>query len=223
MKMKPSRIVLAGVLVLLFVAFFQIFNRDQDDVQEPTFPALLSKIEEKKVRQVRVRGHTYSGVYQDTRERFRTIGPPADWVMLQKLRESGVDVKYEKEELHNLWLTVLLQWMPVVLLVVAFRLARRRLHKVTIVLVGVLVLLFVCFFHIFSRPMDEIEEPSFTEFLAKVEQKKIREVSIRRSWYSGVYEDTHEKFRTYGPAADPATVQKLRDLGVEVRVDPEGR
>jgi cell division protease FtsH len=77
------------ILIALFVCFFHIFNRNQDEVQEPTFTALLSKIEEKKVRQVNVRGNTYSGTFEDTKERFRTIGPPADSVMLQKLRESG--------------------------------------------------------------------------------------------------------------------------------------
>jgi cell division protease FtsH len=116
------------ILIALFVCFFHIFNRNQDEVQEPTFTALLSKIEEKKVRQVNVRGNTYSGTFEDTKERFRTIGPPADAVMLQKLRESGVDVKYEKEEQNNLWLTILGQWMPVVFLFVFFVLFMRQLQ-----------------------------------------------------------------------------------------------
>src|SRR5215813_4130288 len=116
------------ILIALFVCFFHIFNRNQDEVQEPTFTALLSKIEEKKVRQVNVRGNTYSGTFEDSKERFRTIGPPADSVMLQKLRESGVDVKYEKEEQNNLWLTILGQWMPVVFLFVFFVLFMRQLQ-----------------------------------------------------------------------------------------------
>ena len=76
-----KRIVLAAVLLLLFVAFFHIFNRNQDEVETPTFPALLSKIEDKKVRHLYIRGTTYSGMYDDTKDRFRAIGPPADWVM----------------------------------------------------------------------------------------------------------------------------------------------
>src|SRR5215468_7417571 len=80
------------ILIALFVCFFHIFNRGQDEVQEPTFTALLSKIEEKK------------------------------------LRESGVDVKYEKEEQNNLWLTILGQWMPVVFLFVFFVLFMRQLQ-----------------------------------------------------------------------------------------------
>jgi cell division protease FtsH len=116
------------ILIALFVCFFHIFNRQTDEVQEPTFTALLSKIEEKKVRQVSVRGNSYSGTFEDTHEKFRTIGPPADAVMLQKLRESGVDVKYEKEEQSNLWLTILGQWMPLVFIFVFFVLFMRQLQ-----------------------------------------------------------------------------------------------
>jgi cell division protease FtsH len=116
------------ILIALFVCFFHIFNRQTDEVQEPTFTALLSKIAEKKVRQVSVRGNSYSGTFEDTHEKFRTIGPPADAVMLQKLRESGVDVKYEKEEQSNLWLTILGQWMPLVFIFVFFVLFMRQLQ-----------------------------------------------------------------------------------------------
>lgn len=221
--MTPSRIVLGGLLLLVFVVFFHIFNRDADDVLAPSFPELMTKIEEKKVPQVTIRGHTYSGTYEDTRERFRTVGPPADLAMLQKLRASGVNVKYGWEQPTNLWLTILLQWMPVVVLFVLLVIFWDRLPKVTVALAGVLVVLFVVFFHIFSRSTDEIDEPSFTEFLTKVEQKRIRAVKIERNAYSGVYEANKAPFRTYGPTPDPAMVQKLRDLGAEVKLQPDGR
>src|SRR5215468_8830011 len=98
-----------------------------------------------------------------------------------------------------------------------------RMPKVAIVLTGVVVLFFVVFFHIFNRSADEIDEPSFTQFLTKVEQKKIREVTSRRNSYSGVYEDTKGRFQTYGPTPDPAVVQNLRDLGVQLRLEPASR
>ena len=129
MRSSYKTIGLWVILIALFVCFFHIFNRNTEEVQEPTFTTLLSKIEEKKVRQVKVRGNTYSGVYEDPKgEQFRTIGPPADAVMLQKLRESGVDVKYEKEEANSFWLTILGQWMPVVFLFVFFVLFMRQLQ-----------------------------------------------------------------------------------------------
>ena len=59
------------ILIALFVCFYNIFSRQTEEVQEPTFTALLTKIDEKKVRQVSVKGNTYSGT------RTRSFAPPA--------------------------------------------------------------------------------------------------------------------------------------------------
>jgi len=86
---------------------------------------------------------------------------------------------------------------------------------------GLLVLLFVMFFHIFNQSTEEYEEPAFTEFLTKAEQRKVKSVHVRGNTYFGRWEDTHNLFRTYGPPADAVMVQKLRDLGLEVKFDKQ--
>jgi cell division protease FtsH len=117
------------ILIILFVAFYEFFSRGGDETVEPTFTAFLQKVEAKQVAQVSVRGNTYSGTYTDTKEKFRTTGPVADSVMLDKLRASGVDVKYEKEDGQNsIWLTILSQWMPVVFLFLFFIFFMRQLQ-----------------------------------------------------------------------------------------------
>ena len=95
------------ILIVLFVAFYNFFSQGSDQVQEPSFTQLLTKVEEKKVKEVQVKGNTYSGKFVDTSEKFRTTGPAPDAVMLKQLRDSGVDVKYEREEQNSLWLTIL--------------------------------------------------------------------------------------------------------------------
>jgi cell division protease FtsH len=116
------------ILIVLFVAFYNFFSHGSDEVQEPTFTAFLSKVEDKKVRTVSIKGNVYSGTFADTNEKFRTTGPPADSAMLTKLRELGVDVKYEKEEQNSIWLTILSQWMPVVFLFLFFIFFMRQLQ-----------------------------------------------------------------------------------------------
>ncbi|ADO72514.1 ATP-dependent zinc metalloprotease FtsH [Stigmatella aurantiaca] len=116
------------ILIVLFVAFYNFFSQGNEQVEEPTFTQLLTKVEEKKVRAVSVKGNTYSGEYVDTKARFRTTGPSADTSMLTKLQDLGVDVKYEKEEQNNLWLTILGQWMPVVFLFLFFIFFMRQLQ-----------------------------------------------------------------------------------------------
>jgi cell division protease FtsH len=116
------------ILIVLFVAFYNFFSQGNEQVQEPSFTALLAKIEEKKVREISVKGNTYSGKFADTNDKFRTTGPAADTTMLNKLQGMGVDVKYEKEEQNNLWLTILGQWMPVVFLFLFFIFFMRQLQ-----------------------------------------------------------------------------------------------
>ncbi|WP_257457094.1 ATP-dependent zinc metalloprotease FtsH [Archangium lipolyticum] len=116
------------ILIVLFVAFYNFFSTSNDQVQEPTFTQFLAKVEDKKVRAVSVKGNTYSGVYTDTEEKFRTTGPEADATVLEQLRKNNVDVKYEREEQNSLWLTILGQWMPVVFLFLFFIFFMRQLQ-----------------------------------------------------------------------------------------------
>jgi cell division protease FtsH len=116
------------ILIVLFVAFYNFFSQGNEQVQEPSFTQLLTKIEDKKVREISVKGNTYSGKFADTNDKFRTTGPTADTSMLTKLQGMGVDVKYEKEEQNNLWLTILGQWMPVVFLFLFFIFFMRQLQ-----------------------------------------------------------------------------------------------
>nr|WP_242544665.1 ATP-dependent zinc metalloprotease FtsH [Corallococcus sp. NCSPR001] len=115
-------------MIVLFVAFYNFFSQGNEQVQEPTFTQLLTKVEEKKVRAVSVKGNTYSGTFSDSNDKFRTTGPAPDVAVLNQLRASGVDVKYEREEQNSLWLTILGQWMPVVFLFLFFIFFMRQLQ-----------------------------------------------------------------------------------------------
>jgi len=116
------------ILIVLFVAFYNFFSQGSDQVEEPTFTQLLKKVDDKEVRALSVKGNIYSGEYGPNKTRFRTTGPVADTSMLNTLQEKGVDVKYEKEEQNNLWLTILGQWMPVVFLFLFFIFFMRQLQ-----------------------------------------------------------------------------------------------
>ncbi len=128
MRSSYKTIGLWVILIVLFVAFYNFFSKGGEEPQEPTFTAFLGKVDEKKVTAVSVKGNTYSGLFTDTNEKFRTTGPAADATMMQRLRDHGVDVKYEKEEQNSLWLTIISQWMPVVFLFLFFIFFMRQLQ-----------------------------------------------------------------------------------------------
>ncbi len=128
MRSSYKTIGLWVILIVLFVAFYNFFSHGTEEVQEPTFTQFLSKVEDKKVRSVSIKGNVYSGTFTDSNEKFRTTGPAADAAMMKLLRDQGVDLKYEKEEQNSIWLTILSQWMPVVFLFLFFIFFMRQLQ-----------------------------------------------------------------------------------------------
>jgi cell division protease FtsH len=49
----------------------------------------------------------------------------------------------------------------------------------TIGLWVILIVLFVAFYNFFSTGGDQVQEPTFTQFLANVEANKVRAVSVK--------------------------------------------
>ena len=84
----------------------------------------------------------------------------------------------------------------------------------------ILIVLFVAFYNFISHGGEEVQEPTFTQFLNKVNEKKITSVAVKGNVYEGTYADTNEKFRTTGPVADANILQKLRDDNVDVKFLP---
>ncbi|HLL53766.1 MAG TPA: ATP-dependent metallopeptidase FtsH/Yme1/Tma family protein, partial [Myxococcaceae bacterium] len=116
------------ILIIIFVAIFQFFNRETQEIQEPTFTAFLGKVEERKIKSVAIKGTLYKGVYADSGEKFQTSGPEADAAITDRLHKAGVDVKFEREEQNSIWLTILSQWLPVVFLFLFFIFFMRQLQ-----------------------------------------------------------------------------------------------
>ncbi len=83
----------------------------------------------------------------------------------------------------------------------------------------ILIVLFVAFWKVFSGSQEEVAKPSFTSFLQKVEEGKVKKVTIQGTQYSGAWADApNEKFVTMGPAGDTAMIDRLAQKGVEVEV-----
>jgi cell division protease FtsH len=91
----------------------------------------------------------------------------------------------------------------------------------TIGLWVILIVLFVAFYNFFSTSNDQVEEPTFTEFLNKVESNNVQAVSVKGNTYQGVFSDTKVKFRTTGPEPDAAVLSQLRAHKVDVKYERE--
>ncbi|MDQ3265592.1 MAG: ATP-dependent zinc metalloprotease FtsH [Myxococcota bacterium] len=126
MRSSYKTIGLWVILIALFLAFYQYFANTTETVKPVSFTSLISAVEAKKVTSLTIKGTEYSGVFTDTNEKFKSAGPEADGAVLEKFK--GVDVTYAPEEQNSLWITILSQWMPILLLVFFFIFFMRQLQ-----------------------------------------------------------------------------------------------
>jgi cell division protease FtsH len=116
------------ILIILFVAFYQLFSNNREEVQALTFTSFQKKIAEKKINAVTIKGNVYEGTLADSTERFRTTGPTPDATLLRELKDSNVDVNIVKPEENSIWVNILVQWMPIVFLFIFFIFFMRQLQ-----------------------------------------------------------------------------------------------
>jgi cell division protease FtsH len=117
------------ILIILFVTFYKYFSKPGEEVKVVSFTSFLQQVEQGKVDKLSIQGNTYSGQFDGAQgERFRTTGPEADSAMLERFRERKVEVTYEPVDSGNIWMTILGQWLPILLLFVFFIFFMRQLQ-----------------------------------------------------------------------------------------------
>ncbi|MFZ5439247.1 MAG: ATP-dependent zinc metalloprotease FtsH [Myxococcota bacterium] len=116
------------ILIVLFVAFYQIFSGPRETVKTITYSAFQKMVGEKKIVAVTIKGDVYSGTLADSSERFTTTGPKPDSALLKELRDANVDVTIDAKEENSLLVSIFVQWLPIVLLFLFFIFFMRQLQ-----------------------------------------------------------------------------------------------
>ncbi len=101
-------------LIVMFVALWQAFDRNQRQPQKPTWTEFTKLVDEGKVASVTIKDLEYSGELKQGGD-FQTTGPSdLSGAFAQRLIDKGVAVKFQKPEQNSLWVAVLLQYLPLV-------------------------------------------------------------------------------------------------------------
>jgi cell division protease FtsH len=116
-------------LIVMFIALWGVFNNQSEKSRELAFTDFMAKVEAGEVKEVVVKELDYIGKLRDGTD-FRTVGPiDASATIFEKLRKNAVDVKYERPEQNSLWVTVVLQYLPLVFLFLLFFFFMRQLQS----------------------------------------------------------------------------------------------
>src|SRR5436189_2654674 len=110
----------------MFLLLFNLFNRQQTKEPEEVFSDFCTAVEKGEVSEVVIQGRTIHGKFRNE-ERFKTF-VPEDPDLMRTLREKGVKITVRPEEGDPWYVAVLIQWFPMLLLIVVWVFFMRQMQ-----------------------------------------------------------------------------------------------
>ncbi len=128
LRQSYKTVLLWVFLVVMFFAFYQFFAQQGREQKEYAFSDFMAKVEAGEVKDVVVKDTSYEGHLRDGSD-FHTVGPVDPMATIfQKLQTKGVKVLYQKSEQGSLWVSILVQWLPLVFIFLLFFFFMRQLQ-----------------------------------------------------------------------------------------------
>ena len=104
------------VIGLVMVFIFNLFNEPQKSIQEIPYSDFLKHVEKGEVISVVVQGNQLDGVFENQAP-FFTVIPAQDPDMMRLLKEKEVTIQVKPAEEMPWYLTLLISWFPMLLLI----------------------------------------------------------------------------------------------------------
>jgi cell division protease FtsH len=103
------------VISLMVILLFNMFNRPHESRSETTYSQFLAAVDKGDIAQVTMQGSRISGVHLDGKS-FQTF-MPQDPDLIRILRQKGVEIRAKPEEESPWYMSILVSWFPMLLLV----------------------------------------------------------------------------------------------------------
>ncbi|HVN88089.1 MAG TPA: ATP-dependent zinc metalloprotease FtsH [Candidatus Binatia bacterium] len=103
------------VLGLMFLLLFNLFNKQQAREPDIIFSDFVAALDKGDLTEVTIQGRSIKGKFHNG-ERFKTFAPE-DPELIKMLRAKGVKITAKPEDGDPWYITVLLQWFPMLLLI----------------------------------------------------------------------------------------------------------
>ena len=116
MNRVSSNLALWLVLGLMLLLVFNLFNRQHLREPEVVFSDFFDAVNNGEVSEVLIQGQIIRGKFRND-ERFKTFVPSDDPDLMRTLRENSVRVAARPRESEPWYVTVLIQWFPMLLLI----------------------------------------------------------------------------------------------------------
>ena len=104
-----------AIIVLAMVMLFNMFQQPQTGLQRVPYTEFLNKVDDGQVLSVTIQGHTLTGKTSDNKS-IQTYAPQ-DSGLVNRLIEKKVEIKAEPPEESPWYMTLLVSWFPMLLLI----------------------------------------------------------------------------------------------------------
>ena len=110
-----KNLVIWAIIFILMVVLFNLFNQPPMPQDQPSYSEFLTMVEGGTVAEVKIQGPKITGV-KSSGERFQ-VYTPDDPKLIDTLIQKGVQVKAEPPDESPWYMTLLLSWFPMLLLI----------------------------------------------------------------------------------------------------------
>ncbi len=115
------------VIGLVVVFLFNLFNKPQIKTQEITYSDFLSYVEKGQVAKVVLKGEKVEGTFLN-KAKFTTAIPSQDRELIPELKAKGVIIQVKPPEESPWYLTLLISWFPMLLLIAVWIFFMRQMQ-----------------------------------------------------------------------------------------------
>ena len=104
------------IIGLAMILLFNLFSKQQSITEQISYSDFLSRVEEGGVNDVFIENGEISGTSKSGAT-FSTTAPANDPQLIKDLRDNGVNIRVKKPEETPWYLTLLISWFPMLLLI----------------------------------------------------------------------------------------------------------
>jgi len=115
------------VISLVMIMLFNMMTQQGRELKPVPYTTFLAALEEGEIVDVTIKGSNLEGTYSDG-SAFKTYAPD-DPDLIGLLRDQGVAIQAEPDETHSFWMSVLVSWGPILLLIAVWIFFMRQMQS----------------------------------------------------------------------------------------------
>ncbi len=115
------------VISLVMIMLFNMMTQQGRDLKPVPYTTFLAALDEGDVADVTIQGSNIEGTYSDGSS-FKTYAPD-DPDLISQLREQGVAIEAEPDEANSFWMSLMVSWGPILLLIAVWIFFMRQMQS----------------------------------------------------------------------------------------------